>query len=92
MATACIQPNEEAIVSDIDPLNQRLNLMSQMLRATGADQSDATNLGKLGTYNTMVSHCIDCHSPDKCAEWLKQGHENSQAPGFCPNAHLMNNE
>jgi len=79
-------------VSDIDQLNQRLNLMNQMMRTTGADQSEAASVSKLGTYNTMVSHCIDCHSPDKCAQWLKQEHENSKAPGFCPNAHLMNGE
>ena len=79
-------------MSDIDKLNQRLNLMSQMLRTTGADRGEAASLSKLGTYNTIVSRCIDCHSPERCEQWLAQNHKDAKAPGFCPNAHLMNDD
>ena len=74
----------------LEQQDQRLAMMSKMLRATNADTNKVSSIGKLGCYNTLVSHCLDCHSPEICEAWLEQEPSNVKAPGFCPNAKLFN--
>lgn len=74
----------------IDSMDKRLTMMGKMMKATDTDLSEAGITPTSSEFSAMVTRCFNCPSPDSCESWLKEGHEHTQAPGFCPNKQVLN--
>ncbi|GGB93116.1 hypothetical protein GCM10011352_18950 [Marinobacterium zhoushanense] len=71
-------------------LENRMDMMSGMLAASGADLSRLPHSSFEQQFRTATFRCLNCKNCQDCERWLSEGHLQQKVPGFCPNAELMN--
>lgn len=66
-------------------------LMTRMARTLGADLDDAELRGDLPPEmrDDMLSACVGCSDPQRCADWLARTQEAEAAPGYCRNGDIL---
>ncbi|MFC6671987.1 DUF6455 family protein [Marinobacterium aestuariivivens] len=71
-------------------IDDRLELMGLMLETTGADLTKLSPGALDAQFRSAAYRCLGCRQEEQCERWLNEEHRHEKAPGFCPNAELMN--
>lgn len=72
-----------------DRFETRGNLLSAMMRRTGADLASAGGLAAENTVRQAINRCLLCRAEEQCKGWLASAEQGAKPPAFCPNAALL---
>ncbi len=75
----------------MDRLNERAELMGQMLDTIGAMKEVPAVVQTDADLRSAVIRCINCRETEACKVWLKDHADGAHhAPKHCPNSTLFN--